>query len=153
MLLVHRLMSRAHRLNPWGFGNSAARWNPASYPIIYTASHLSLCTTELMAIMGTHVRLRDWCRVIYKVDGKITFFAKEKLSADWNHRPHSTSTQLMGKTWLLQQKTPVLAVPSARLPLSAYPSEFNLLLNPLHPDLRKKVSVYRTEDFDFAVND
>jgi len=106
-----------------------------------------------MAIMGTNVRLHDWCRVIYKVDSKIIFINKNTLPSDWQHRPHPASTQEIGKMWLLQQKTPILAVPSARLPISVYPSEYNLLLNPLHPDLRKKISVYRTEDFDFAMND
>src|SRR5258706_1064552 len=152
-VLVHRIMSRAHRKNPFGFGQTAARWNPTGYPIIYTASHLSLCATELMAIMGRNVRLYDWCRIIYKVEGRITFFSKSKLPSDWNHRPHPTSTQQVGRQWLLVHRTPILAVPSARLPLSIYPAEFNLLINTMHPDMRSKVSVYHSEDFQFAMND
>ncbi|MBS1681986.1 MAG: RES family NAD+ phosphorylase [Bacteroidetes bacterium] len=152
-MFVHRIIAREHRTNPWGFGNSSARWNPAGYPIIYTSSQVSLCATEIMAIMGTYVRMREWCRVIYKVDSKISFTPEDKLPRDWNYRPHPASTQELGKQWLLQQKTPMLAVPSARLPLSVYPSEFNLLLNPLHPMLRKKVFLEQIEDFEFAIND
>lgn len=152
-MLVHRVMSREHQKNPWGFGPTAARWNPAGYPIIYTASHVSLCTTELMAIMGTRVRLFDWCHVIYRVAGSINYFPVDELPKDWNHRPHPTSTQEVGRAWLLDHKLPAMAVPSARLPLSAFPSEFNLLLNPLHPNLRNKVSVFKTEIFSFAMNE
>lgn len=51
------------------------------------------------------------------------------LPADWQENPPNPSTQQIGDTWVDQEESAVLRVPSAILP-----DEYNYLFNPLHPD-------------------
>ena len=74
------------------------------------------------------------------------------LSADWKNRPHPRSTQEFGTTWAKGMISPVLKIPSCRIPLSTYPSEHNVLINPLHPDFINSVKLVEEWDVSFEVN-
>ena len=54
---------------------------------------------------------------------------RQRLPADWRVMPAPASTGALGSRWARRAKTLVLEVPSVIVP-----SEFNYLVNPLHPD-------------------
>jgi len=74
------------------------------------------------------------------------------LPQDWKNRPHPRSTQEFGTTWAKGMISPVLKIPSCRIPLSSYPSEHNVLINPLHPDFTISVKLVEEWDVSFEVN-
>ncbi|MCP4628715.1 MAG: RES domain-containing protein [bacterium] len=56
----------------------------------------------------------------------------KKLPGDWNSRPVSPSTKVIGDRWVKKTKSVVLKVPSV-----VVPEEYNYLLNPNHPVFEK----------------
>ena len=75
-----------------------------------------------------------------------------ELPRGWGFRPHPRSTQEIGSNWALKRESLALAVPSARIPLRFFEQEYNLLINPFHPDFLKKVKVLYEEELPFQLN-
>lgn len=109
----------------------AGRWHAGGLPIVYAASSFSLAQLEtlvhttnptlLPALLLVRAELPD-ALATHRVDAK-------RLPADWVSHPAPLSLQKVGQDWLIARSSVALLVPSA---LS--PNEFNILLNPLHPD-------------------
>jgi len=148
-----RIIKREHAASPFGYGRNAGRWNSRNTPIIYAASSASLSMTEYLSIKGTAVLTTVWSLVTYSVDYESPHLEKETLPAEWDARPHPLTTQLFGDKWVKEQTSVCLKVPSARLLISAYPREHNLLMNPFHPDFLKTVSVKAVENLHFHLNE
>ncbi|MDT7829077.1 RES family NAD+ phosphorylase [Pricia sp. S334] len=72
----------------------------------------------------------------------------KELQKEWNSRPWPKSTQKIGTSWARAMRSVALRIPSARLNLSVYPEEHNLLINPLRPDFLTAVSIASTETFN-----
>jgi len=62
------------------------------------------------------------------------------LPPGWNSPQRIQATMHLGDSWLSARTTAALRVPSALVPLEVADSEYNLVLNPLHP-LYQKVQV------------
>ncbi len=138
---------------PLGFGTGVARWNRRMTPIIYAASQTSITINEILSIKGPTVAKLNWKLCTLNIVGPILELNLTDLPSDWNARPWLRSTQNIGTIWANEIASVGLKVPSARLNLSAYPEEHNLLINPLHPDFLKTVSVLDMEVFNFQLND
>jgi hypothetical protein len=95
----------------------------------------------------------EWSLVTYSVDVVIPSLEKETLPDEWDSRPYSLTTQLFGDHWFRNQTSVCLKVPSARLLLSSYPREHNLLMNPFHPDFLKMIVVKDVENLHFHLNE
>lgn len=149
----YRLFLDDPMYSPLGFGTGAARWNHRMTPIIYVSSHTSIAVNEILSIKGPTVAKSDWIICTFNIDGPILEIDLTNLPSNWNARPWPRSTQNIGTLWVNEIASVGLKVPSARLNLSAYPEEHNLLINPLHPDFLKTVSVLDTEVFNFQIND
>jgi len=65
------------------------------------------------------------------------------LPENWNGYPPGASTQRIGDAWLAEQRTTILAVPSAIVP-----QERNYLVNPAHADFAA-IRIGTTEPFEF----
>jgi RES domain-containing protein len=63
---------------------------------------------------------------------KIITLHPTDLPKNWNAIPPNIFTQHFGDDFVKELKAPLLKVPS-----SIVPQEFNLLINPLHPDSKK----------------
>lgn len=87
-----------------------------------------------------------------QIPDNLPYLDIENLPNEWSHRPPSDSTKNFGSAWTKSGKFLALKVPSARVPLSAYPSECNFLINPLHVDFGKLIKVVSLEEVDFAVD-
>lgn len=149
----YRLFLDNPSYSPLGFGSGAARWNHRWTPVIYASSHTSIAINEILSIKGPTVAHSNWIICSFDIDGTILELDRKDLPSNWNQRPWPKSTQNIGTQWAKDMVSVGLKVPSARLNLSAYPEEHNLLINPLHPEFLKTVSVTDTESFNFQLDD
>jgi len=65
------------------------------------------------------------------------------LPADWRTHPAPPQLADLGSAWVKTNKTLLLRVPSVIIE-----KEFNILINPGHPDI-KFVTIGKVEDFKF----
>lgn len=148
-----RIIQREHAGSPLGYGNKAGRWNSRNVPIIYACSAVSLSMTEYLCIKGTSLLTTEWSLVTYTIGIDIPSLEEDTLPVEWDSRPYSFTTQFFGDDWVRNQTSACLKVPSARLLLSAYPREHNLLVNPFHPDFLRTFTVKGVEDLYFHLNE
>jgi RES domain-containing protein len=98
--------------------------------MVYTAGSLALAALEMLVNMDPD-QLRDAYLAF-----PLTFdealcrrIAAHQLPPEWSLHPIPAATRDIGTAWVQSKASPVLAVPSAVIPI-----ETNFLLNPLHPE-------------------
>jgi RES domain-containing protein len=108
------------------------RWNSPGLPAIYTAQSVSLALLEMLAHTPSLVLQKDCSIVCLDIMGKlpVTAFSADDLSTGWNQYPAPASLAKKGDKWLRGMESLLLKVPSV-----VVPSEFNFIINPLHPDM------------------
>lgn len=121
------------------------RWNSKGTAVVYLGEHLSLAALE----MFVRLTRRDSGIVFAAVPVEIpdslpieTVSAGE-LPKEWREEPPPKTTQELGDRWAEEGRTALLKVPSVIVP-----HEFNLVLNPLHPDF-PKVNTGHPSEFSF----
>jgi RES domain-containing protein len=137
---------------PFGYGRSGARWNLPDTPMIYLCSQSSLNYLEHLSIRWPVVSGISWTLVTYKIKIDIPNVKKDDLPGDWNAAPYPVTTQQFGSNWARGMISPFLKVPSARLPLSRFPEEHNLLLNPFHLDFKDNIEVLHQEVVEYLLD-
>lgn len=148
-----RIIQRRLAGSPLGYGSGGARWNPRGVPVIYAGSSVSIITTEFLSIKGSAVVESEWSLVTLAVSQPPPQLDVKSLPIDWDARPHPLSTQEFGRQWTRLKSSVCLKVPSARIPLKAYPSEHNLLIDPLHPAFMREVVVLSIDSLFFNLNE
>lgn len=126
-----------------GSALEGGRWNPAGRPVIYMSRSLAMAALEKLV----HLPMPE-CLSVRFVQFQVTFKPSlmevlGELPADWDAKPVPVSTQRIGARWLREQRSAVLAVPSAIIP-----AERNYLINPIHPDFGK-IRTGKPEAFAF----
>ena len=115
---------------------AGGRWSSPGKPAVYCAEHLSLSVLEVLV----HARTPEQ-RLAKRVKAQIQ--APEALLERVPAKvipPHFgpaspyAATQAFGDEWLRSLRNPGLIVPSALIP-----EEFNIVLNPLHPEYARFV--------------
>lgn len=149
---VYRIYIDREGYSALGYGLAGARWNKAYTPVIYAASAVSLTMLEHLSIRGAAVSDFRWKIAVLELDAEPQRIDLKGLPKDWDYRPHPRSTQELGSRWALKKESLVLAVPSARIPLNYFEQEYNVLINPFHPDFLKKIKVLSEEEIPFAIN-
>ena len=105
------------------------RWNPKGFELVYTAESRSLALLEMM-VQDAPLRARYQLVPAQLPDTvSMTHINAADLPADWRQLNQRDALQRLGRDWLVQGRSAVLAVPSAVLP-----AEHSYLLNPRHPD-------------------
>lgn len=135
-----------------GYGLGGGRWNQYGTPVIYACSFSSLNFLELLSIKGSVVSYASWILVTLEINSEISYIEVADLPNDWRDRPYPISTQQIGTAWAKELVSPILKIPSCRIPVSSFEQEFNLLINPLHPDFNQTVKLLGTEEVNFEVN-
>lgn len=107
---------------------------------------------ELYSIKGPVVAKSTWKLATLEIPDDIPMLEISNLSSDWNERPPSSTTKDFGTLWANTKKFLCLKVPSARIPLMAYPKEYNLLINPLHSDFYNSIRVISEEEVGFEID-
>lgn len=127
------------------------RWNSENTRLVYTADSRALALLEVAVHLNMNENLPS-DRFIVELEIPDTMKALEvslnDLPQNWNAKPPTKITQIIGDDFVQNNEAAVLKVPSAIIQ-----QEFNYLINPLHPDVQsiKMVSQYPLQ-FDERLN-
>lgn len=108
------------------------RWNSLNTKLVSTAESRALATLEVSVHLDLSEDLpTDRFYIEIEIPDEITIFEVniEDLPSDWDAKPPTLTTQIIGDDFVFQNEAAVLKVPS-----SIVPQEFNYLINPNHPD-------------------
>ena len=128
---VFRLAGRkyAKSLDGQGAALFGGRWNSVGQPVVYTAQHRSLAVLEYR--VNNPLPTQDLLMITLEVPSDdMQQTTVDELSQDWSHYRFESPCARIGDQWLERQSSLLLSVPSAVVPL-----EYNVLINPLHPDI------------------
>ncbi len=130
-----RLVKRKHLRSAFdgeGARATGGRWNSAGTPMVYLSQHLSLAVLEILVHLSDTQTLRHYMAVPVRFENKhLSTLDARRLPEGWRTSPASQRTKALGDQWVAHQRSAVLKVPSAVIPI-----EFNYLLNPQHPDFK-----------------
>lgn len=136
MILVWRIVSAQYQESAFtgdGAKTYGGRWNSKGVPIIYTADSLALASIEILVNLPSVKLLDNYLRIpVHFKENLVQVLPFTDLPLDWNSRPVSQSTQILGDKWFKEQRSAVLKVPSV-----VVPEEYIYLLNPAHPDFAR----------------
>lgn len=153
-MIVHRI-EREKYLTTTLQGLGAAfskgfRWNSYNTRMVYTAESRSLATLEVAVHLDLIEDLptdRFYVNIEIPDDVEILEVNVDDLPNDWNSKPPTTTTQVIGDDFVNYNEAAVLKVPS-----SIVPDEYNYLINPNHVDAFKiKIKGISKMEFDFRL--
>jgi RES domain-containing protein len=114
------------------------RWNSKGVRVLYTSSTSSLAMLEIMA--HGFKPGKDYCLVVLQIpEDKVRVMKESDLPGEWSQNPAPDKLKKIGDTFVSENKFLVMHLPSA-----VNREEFNVLINPMHPDF-KKIKILRTE--------
>ena len=128
-----RLFARGRRktaLSWIGAFRHGGRWNLPGSRVVYASESRALAALEILV----HVEdlddfsLSDWMAIPIEVPAKKIEFPV-RYPNSWRAFPYMRNTQTFGSDWARSRRSVALRVPSA-----VVHGEFNILLNPEHPD-------------------
>ena len=125
---------------------AGGRWNRIGIPMIYAADSLALAILEISVHLSQiDLLYNNYFRISVDFDASlVASLDPAKLPDDWDSLPPSESTQDIGTHWALSQKSVILKIPS-----TVVREEFNYLINPVHPILKKiLIGTHQPIDFD-----
>ncbi|HEV7333547.1 MAG TPA: RES family NAD+ phosphorylase [Flavisolibacter sp.] len=143
-MVVYHLGSTkfARQLTGEGAKLHGGRWNNIGQACIYTSEAKSLCVLEFAANVSLDEMNPNLAFTSYEIpDVSWAVFTIKELPAGWMEIPSPDAV----REWGTQQLQKHLAL---RLPSVIVPTEFNFLLNPLHPNF-KNVRIKDVEPFTF----
>ena len=142
---VFRLGQQPHIASTAGLGGlySEGRWHKLGSPVLYTSAHLSLAKLEVLA--NAPALPEGYFALTLEIPDTASIKCLEVsgLPSGWKEMPYSSATMQLGETWLREGRFWLLRVPSAQSP-----TEYNYLLNPLHPE-HKTLRVVSLEPHPF----
>lgn len=120
--------------------------------MIYCCNVSALNFLELLSIKGVVVSQSSWSLITLEINDDLSYLDPSELPTEWRNRPYPISTQQIGTMWAKEMVSPALKVPSCRIPLNMFKDEFNILINPLHPEFLKAIAFLKQEEVSFEVN-
>jgi RES domain-containing protein len=128
-----------------GAAFKGARWNSTGVELIYTASNRSLAMAEVAVHVSLLTLSDDYCMVTIHIPDDVSLkkLTQADLPENWNAFPNPASTQTIGDKFVFENQYCVLMIPS-----SVTQGDFNLLINPNHPDF-VKIKIIGIEKFPF----
>jgi RES domain-containing protein len=133
-MFVYRITKKEHAaLDGLGGLYGPGRWHKKGFPVIYTSEHASLAAWEKIVHVASFENIQNNLLLI-KIeipDGiKIQTVPKNILVEGWDSFPFSSETVNYGTSFLQKKEYLALKVPTVIIP-----DEFNIILNPLHPEI------------------
>lgn len=123
---------------------SGGRWNPKGLRAVYTSESQALATMEYFVhATQQHLPPLVCIHATFPESVEFEYFEPADLQKNWRRYPAPPGLQRLGKDWLLRCETIGLMVPSVIIP-----TEYNIILNPLHPEMNK-LKVVDTRKFTF----
>ncbi|SRR6266403_2989763 len=125
----------------WRYGG---RWNSRNVRVIYVSEHQSTAALEVF-IHNKPFSPNEKYKAFHLQwpDSLTETFPVKKLPVTWRISPPPQETQVIGDRWVREQRSAVLALPSA-----ISPADRNFLLNPKHVDF-KRIRIHPPIDFAF----
>ena len=120
------------------------RWNSRGVRVVYASTSLALAAVETFVNLEPNLRPAD----LVSIEGEILEAVEvekvdlETLPGRW-HETRDESLRRFGNEWIEAGRTVALLVPSA-----AIRGEWNVLLNPAHPEF-SKIKFRKPEPFRF----
>ncbi|HZD50547.1 MAG TPA: RES family NAD+ phosphorylase [Silvibacterium sp.] len=113
----------------------SGRWNPVGVSMVYTSTSLALASLECFVHLDPSVAPDDLVSVTATIPEDVAMEGIEvaDLPGDWRVTDNPT-LQRLGSDWIAAQKSVALEVPSV-----VVDGDWNVLLNPAHPDFGKIV--------------
>jgi len=110
-----------------------ARWNFAGTPMVYTSTSLALAAIEYFVHLDPSEAPTGLVSLMAEVPDNLAVerVEVEELPHGWR-RTDNKLLQQLGTDWVKSQRSVALIVPSA-----VVEGEWNVLLNPVHPDFGK----------------
>ena len=135
----------ASTLSGKGAAIKGARWNSIGVEMIYTASNRSLAMAEVAVHFTLATLPSDYMMITIFIPDDISLLKLNisDLPTDWNAFPHPATTQAIGDKFIAENKYCVLQIPSV-----VTQGDYNLLINPNHPDFAK-IKIVTAEKFPF----
>lgn len=123
---------------------ASGRWHHRGQPIVYTASSRALSVLERLVHESPVTMPELTLMVIHLPDDiSLTHYSPAQLPDGWDLLPDADMSKDIGTEWLVGHETALLRVPSAIVD-----SEFNILINPFHPDAAR-IKVIETREFRY----
>jgi RES domain-containing protein len=131
--------------NGEGTQKVGGRWTPKGVKAVYTSSSLALAALELLVHLDRKYIGTMFVAVSADIpdDLQIDVITPSQLPKNWRDTPAPLVLATVGQTWLNENQTAVLSVPSAVIAV-----EKNFLLNPAHPDFGS-IRINEPEPFNF----
>ena len=108
------------------------RWNSPGTRVVYVSSSRSLAALELLVHLEIAEALEHYAVIEVRIPAQsIARLDRRRLPADWRDDRPPAALRALGDTWVQQQRSVALEVPSV-----VVPEETNYLLNPAHPSFR-----------------
>jgi RES domain-containing protein len=146
-MIVYRIAKTKYINDLSGAGAKlyGGRWNHKGIGMIYTSQTRALATVEYLVHVPLSMVPRNLSIASIEIPGEI--IPKEisisDLPENWRSFPAPIELVELGSRWALSNETLLMRVPSA-----VVGHEFNILINPLHPDM-KRANVSHIEAYSF----
>ena len=147
MIKLFRIATYKHIRDMSGTGARiyGGRWNHQGYPVVYASGSRSLAALEFlvhvsMALAPENLSILE-INIIESVE--IESVNESQLPLNWRDYPAPEQLADIGTNWLKSKSSLLLEIPSA-----VVSKEVNILINPLHEDI-KSVSLVSIEEFSF----
>jgi RES domain-containing protein len=141
-LIKKKYQNRA--FDGYGAKRYGGRWNSIGVPLCYTSGSLALAALELLVNLEEEEVLNAYCSIPIKIPSELCrALDLLKLPSDWDYDPPAIATKAIGDKWVKDRTSLALRVPS-----SIIKEEFNYLINPEHPDI-KKLIIGEPRPFDY----
>lgn len=147
MIKLFRIATSEHISDISGAGARiyGGRWNHQGYPVLYASGSRSLAALEFlvhvpMALTPENLSILE-INIIEKVE--IESVNESQLPLNWRDYPAPEQLADIGTQWLKSKSSLLLELPSA-----VVSKEVNILINPLHEDI-KSVILASIEKFSF----
>ncbi|MFC2166288.1 RES family NAD+ phosphorylase [Acidobacteriota bacterium] len=134
-MFVYRIAKKTHIRDLSGTGARlyGGRWNHKGVSLIYTSESRALAIVEFLVNIPMSLVPNKLSIATLKIATKI--IPKEititDLPRNWRDYPSPTILADIGTQWIVSNESALLRVPSA-----VVEDEFNILINPSHPDMK-----------------
>lgn len=146
-MIVYRITKKEHApLDGLGGIYGPGRWHKKGNPVIYSSEHASLAAWEKIVHISSFANLPDnleLLKIEIPDDLAIQTVPESVLISGWDSFPFCSETVNYGTEFLRTKAHLALRVPSAIIK-----EEYNIILNPLHPDINR-CKVIRSVPFIF----
>ncbi|HRP55506.1 RES family NAD+ phosphorylase [Agriterribacter sp.] len=143
-MILYRFTSEKYSADISGEGarRYGGRWNSKGNAVLYCSCSVSLSLLELFIHKAGYDEIKANILVTIEVpDVPLKALSNASLKKSW--QPDIEYCRFIGDSWLASGESLLLKLPSAIIP-----QEYNILINPAHPDF-KRVAVASALFFEF----